>query len=124
MRAEIMLFAKDVELTSKWYQDFLGLQGGHGGPEYEMLKDGDELLLQLHHADADHDHGVSGGGVAGSGVIVFIHVDDVDAVHDKAVELGLEVVQAPHDNELAGMREFTLRDLNGYTLTICKSRWG
>lgn len=128
MRAQTMFFADDVEATSKWYQDFLGLQSGHGGKEYEQLIDGElsgrKILLELHHRDADHDHGVSTEGALGAGVIVFFHVDDVDAAHAKAQALGVEVLEEPHWNEQAGMHEFSVRDPNGYTLSVCKSKWG
>ena len=37
-----MLVVSDVEASSRWYQDVLGLASGHGGDEYEMLLfDGD-----------------------------------------------------------------------------------
>ena len=124
MRTDTMLFVADVEASSRWYQEFLGMQSGHGGAEFEMLMDDDTPLLQLHRLSADHDHGVRTDGALGNGVVVFVHVEDVDAAHARAVELGIDVVEAPHENELAGMRECTVRDPDGYTLTLCKSRWG
>ena len=124
MRTEIMLFVKDVEATSKWYQEFLGARSGHGGSEYEMLMDGDALLLQLHQLEADHDHGVGVGAPFGHGVLVYFHVDDVQAAHDRAAELGLDIVEPLHYNEQAFMHEFTVRDPNGYAIGVCKSKWG
>lgn len=44
MRPQPMVVLADVEAGSKWFQDVLGLRSGHGGPEYEMLMDGDELV--------------------------------------------------------------------------------
>ena len=125
MRSETMLFARDVEATSRWYQDFLGVASGHGGDEFEMLMDGDKLLLQLHKLDPGfHDHGVATEAPLGNGVVVFLHVDDPDAVYAHAKESGIEVVEDIYDNPEANMRQFTVRDPNGYSLAICKSAWG
>ncbi len=124
MRTETMLFAKDVEATSKWYQDFLGMRSGHGGPEFEMLMDGESLLLQLHQLDADHDHGVGTAAPLGNGILVYVHVDDVDAAFARAGQLGIEILADLQYNPQARMREFTARDPNGYAIGVCKSDWG
>ena len=124
MRTETMLFAKDVVATSRWYQDFLGMQSGHGGSEFEMLMDGDTLLLELHEIDADHDHGVATGNPLGHGVIVFVHVEDPHAALNRARDLGIEVVSELQYNQQARMTEFTVRDPNGYAICVCKSDWG
>lgn len=126
MRTETMLFAKDVEATSQWYQDFLGMRSGHGGPEFEMLMDetGKSLLLQLHVLDADHDHGVATVAPFGHGILVYVHVDDADAAFARAKALGIEILAALQYNEQARMKEFTVRDPNGYAVGVCKSDWG
>ena len=124
MRTETMLFAKDVEATSKWYQEFLGVQSGHGGSEYEMLMDGKTLLLQLHQLTADHDHGVGTAPPFGNGVLVYVHVEDAQAAYARAQELKLEILSPLEYNPQASMHEFTVRDPNGYAIGVCKSKWG
>ena len=124
MRTGAVLFAADVEATSRWYQDFLGMQSGHGGPEFEMLMDGTTLLLQLHQLDADHHHGVPTAGPMGHGVILYVHVPDADAAYARANELGVEILSELQYNEQARMKEFTARDPNGYAIGVCKSDWG
>ena len=124
MRTETMLFANDVEATSRWYQDFLGMKSGHGGSEYEMLMDGDRLLLQLHQMDADHDHGVGTCAPFGHGVIIYVHVEDARAAYARAKELGLDILNELEYNKQASMHEFTVRDPNGYAIGVCKSKWG
>ena len=124
MRTDTMLFAKDVVATSRWYQEFLGMQSAHGGSEFEMLVDGDSLLLELHEIDADHDHGVATSGPLGHGVIVFVHVEDPGAALNRARELGIEVVSDLQYNQQAHMTEFTVRDPNGYAICVCRSDWG
>ena len=48
MRPQPMVVLADVEAGSHWFQEVLGLSSAHGGPEYEMLTDGGELVAQLH----------------------------------------------------------------------------
>ncbi len=60
----------------------------------------------------------------GNGVLVFVHVDDLDAAYAKAQERGIEVVEDIYDNPEVNMRQFTVRDPNGYAIAVCKSAWG
>lgn len=121
MRPEVMLFVEDVEATSKWYQDFLGMKSAHGGPEYDMLMDGDTLQLQLHQLAADHDHGIATSSPLGNGVLLYIRVDDADTAYARAQELDLPILNELHYNEQAYMREFTVQDPNGYSIGVCQS---
>lgn len=121
MQTETMLFAKDVEATSKWFQEFLGMQSGHGGPEYEMLMDGKTLLLQLHQLTADHDHGVGTTAPFGNGVLIYVRVEDAQAAYDRAKALNIEILNPLEYNPQAYMQEFTVRDPNGYAIGVCQS---
>ena len=56
-RSQTMIAVSDVEASSRWYQQLLGLRSDHGGPHYERLLAGGELVLQLHHRHTEHDHG-------------------------------------------------------------------
>jgi hypothetical protein len=37
-----------VAASSRWYQQLLGCESGHGGSEYERLVKDGELILQLY----------------------------------------------------------------------------
>lgn len=117
---EPMLFVKDVEATSRWYQAVLGLRSAHGGPFYEMLTDADgKLVLQLHRIDADeHGHRDPAGGVAGAGVLLYFRTPDVRALHAHARSHGATVESEPAFAAQAGHTEFVLRDPDGYALAI------
>jgi catechol 2,3-dioxygenase-like lactoylglutathione lyase family enzyme len=54
---------------------------------------------------------------------VSIEVDDVDAVHQRAVERGFAIVY-PLTDEPWGVRRFFVRDPNGATLNILSHRVG
>jgi hypothetical protein len=37
MKAQPLIAVSDVERSSRWYQQLLGCQSGHGGNEYEQI---------------------------------------------------------------------------------------
>jgi predicted enzyme related to lactoylglutathione lyase len=126
-QSQTMLAVRDVEASSRWYQRLLGLQSGHGGPEYERLLADGVLVLQLHDRETEHHHGRIGDAEheAGYGVLVwFGEVADFDGVVERATELGAPVVLAPHRNPPPGEgngpshREIWIRDPDGYTVVI------
>ena len=121
MRAEVMLFVRDVEATSRWYQSVLGLKGAHGGREYEMLVDSDRnLVFQLHRLGADEhgEHRLTDGAVRGAGVLIYLRVPDVHAAHAHAKSLGAAVQSEPTLIDKAGHTEFVLHDPDGYALAL------
>ena len=125
MQSTTMLFVKDVEIASQWFQDFLGVASGHGGPEFEMLMNEDQIFLQLHLIEeGHHDHEVNTAEPLGHGVVVVIYVDDAKALFERAKELDLSLLSELHFNEVANMHEFVVQEPNGYSLMICQSLWG
>ncbi len=126
-RSQTMLMVRDVEASSRWYQELLGLTSDHGGPDYERLLADGELVLQLHHEGTDHHHGPIGdaGQARGNGVLVwFGAVSDFDGVVERAEQLGADVVKAPHRNPPEGEgngpghREIWVKDPDGYVVAV------
>ena len=48
MRPQPLIAVRDVQKSSRWYQRLLDCKSGHGGPSYEVLMSGKDVLLQLH----------------------------------------------------------------------------
>ncbi len=122
---QTMIAVRDVEASSAWYQQLLGLRSDHGGPEYERLLAGDALVLQLHHRDVAHHHGPIAHGGSGDGVLLwFGEVSDFDGVVARAGELHAPIVRAPHRNPPEGHgngpghREIWVSDPDGYTVVV------
>jgi catechol 2,3-dioxygenase-like lactoylglutathione lyase family enzyme len=116
-----MLVVTDVEASSRWYQDVLGLTSGHGGAEYEMLLFDGELVLQLHATDA-HEHPQLGAPPS-SGVAVWFGDADVDAVLARIAAAGAEIAEGPLVNPNAQHREVWLRDPDRH-LVVVSSPYG
>ena len=118
-----MLQVSDVEGSSRWYQQMLGLRSGHGGDEFEMLFDGEEFILQLHRLDA-HEHGIpeaSAGGTLGAGVSLWFEIADkstLDSMVEQARTAGATVAEPPRWNPLAHHHEATLMDPDGYVVMV------
>lgn len=121
MKLRPMLQVSDVEGSSHWYQQMLGLRSGHGGDEFEMLFDGDELVLQLHRLDAN-EHGIpQTSGPLGNGVSLWFEVADestLDAIVERAPAFGTTGVEARRWNPLAHHYEATLTDPDGYIVMV------
>ena len=127
MRPQPLIAVGDVEASSRWYQYLLGAQSAHGGPNYERLEVGGDLILQLHNWEVEHDHGPIGNPEDrpyGNGVLLWFEVNDYDAAVARAGELGADVVMPSHRNPPEGEpggpahRELWIRDPNGYTVVL------
>ncbi len=115
-----MLFVRDVRASGAWYRDLLGAATDHDRDDFDRIVDGDQVLMMLHRWD-HAEHGMPArptDAEAGLGVMVWVTVPDLDAVHARAGAMGAEIVSEPHRNPLAGWREFTLRDPDGYRIAF------
>ncbi len=124
MKCYTMIVVRDVAASSKWYQELLGLQGAHGGDEFEMLMNGDEVALLLHHVDVVEHPVLSAPeeGAVGRGVLLYFSVDEIGPVFERARAMDADVIDEPHENPLARAIEFSLRDADGYALTVAQSQ--
>lgn len=123
IRPQPMVVVYDVAAASQWFQDVVGLRSGHGGAEYEMLLDGDELVVQLHQWDADeHPHlGDPDDTSRGNGVVLWFATDDLDAVLARVRSAGAHVLDGPLVNPNAHLREILLKGPEGYVVVMAGS---
>ena len=119
MKIEPLITVKDVQLSSRFYQETLGLQSGHGGDEYEMLMSGGELVLQLHHQDA-HDHpGMWEPNLQeGNGVVLWFRTPDFETAVEKIRAVNAQIVAEPHINPNAQQYEIWFHDPDGYLVVV------
>ena len=125
MRPQPMIVLRDVEAGSRWFEQVLGLSSGHGGPEYEMLMDGDDVVAQLHHWEADeHPHlGDPADPSRGNGVLsCWFTTDDFDAAMRRVTTNDVVILDGPLLNPNAMQREVWLRGPEGYVIVIAGPR--
>lgn len=114
-----IIAVKDVEKSSKWYQSLLGCRSLHGGKEFDILTENGEVLLCLHKWD-QHDHPTMKNPniTPGNGLILYFRTDKLTEVRQNAEIANCRIEQEIHLNTNSTKMEFSLRDPDGYYLTI------
>jgi catechol 2,3-dioxygenase-like lactoylglutathione lyase family enzyme len=112
----------DVPRSFQWYQSLFGQPPTAPGHSYfGQLLDSDGTMLLCLHEWAAHDHPSlmsPGDGTPGNGLLLFFRVDDFDMALPRARTLVTRLEEEPHVNPNTGTREFSLRDPDGYYVTI------
>jgi len=91
----VSFFAADHVAARRWYTEFLGVEPYFERPGYVEFRVGD-YQHELGIIDSKYVPGTeSSDGRAG--VIVYWHVDDIDAVLKRAVAMGAAQLEAPQD---------------------------
>jgi catechol 2,3-dioxygenase-like lactoylglutathione lyase family enzyme len=115
-----MLVVRDVEASSRFYQQVLGAESGHGGDEYEQIVSEAEILLQLHGVDVEHHHGslADPEQPLGNGVLLWFEVAEFPAAVARVRASGAPVVRDVHTNPNARQQEIWVRDPDGYLVVL------
>jgi len=113
---------RDVPSSFKWYQSLLGLPVTVPAHEYfgQILDSDGTVLLCLHQWGA-HDHPSltsPENATPGNGLLLFFRVDDFRSALRNARALVAEFEEDPHMNPNTETEEFSLRDPDGYYVTI------
>ena len=112
----------DVPASLEWYQSLLGLPAmppAHS--DFGQVIDSDGTVLLCLHAWGVEDHPSltrSVDAAPGNGLLLFLRVDDFDEALLRARSLVSRLLEEPHMNPNTGTAEFSLRDLDGYYVTI------
>ena len=117
---QFMLVCSDVEQTSRFYCDVVGLESRHGGPEYDQLFAGDELVMQLHDDEVEDHHDALRDNDApiGNGVLVWFEVSDFDSAVERVRASGATIDLDVHINPNAKQPEIWFRDPEGYRVVL------
>ncbi|MDQ3290809.1 MAG: VOC family protein [Bacteroidota bacterium] len=115
-----ILAVKDVEASSKWYQQVFGWKKAHGGKEFAVLvSENDEILLCLHKwGEHEHPTMTNSNIMAGNGLILYFRTTKMNAIRQNVENLGFSIEEDIHINPNSTKKEFSLRDPDGYFLII------
>ena len=121
-RTWTIIAVRDVPRSFTWYQSLFGQKPASPSHSYfgQLLDSDGTVLLCLHEWGA-HDHPSlmsPAAGAPGNGLLLFFRVDDFDAALQRAQVLVEQLEEEPHTNPDTGTKEFSLRDLDGYYVTI------
>jgi hypothetical protein len=112
----------DVLSSFKWYQSLFGQpETRPAHPDFGQLIDSDGTVLLCLHQWGAHEHPSlmsRDAATPGNGLLLFFRVDDFDTSLIRARALVARLEEEPHANPNTRTQEFSVRDLDGYYVTI------
>src|SRR6202051_2144627 len=112
----------DVPGSFKWYRGLFGQPATlPAHDEFGQILDSDGTVLLCLHEWGAHGHPSLLSPLdakPGAGLLLFFRVDDFDAALPRARARVGRLEEEPHRNPNTGTMEFSLRDLDGYYVTI------
>lgn len=112
-----ILISRDRERAFAYYTK-LGFECN----PYTGFMDRDELRITLHQLEDPSKTIVPNHTIDGWSWDVYVFVDDADALYREFVEAGAIIHYPPSDPAEYRMREFAIRDLDGYVLAFASPR--
>ena len=120
-RTWTIIGVRDVPGSLRWYQALFGQpETPPGHDDFGQILDTDGTVLLCLHQWGAHEHPSlmsPAGALPGNGLLLFFRVDDFDRALERTRALA-RLEEEPHVNSHTGTREFSLRDLDGYYVTI------
>jgi predicted enzyme related to lactoylglutathione lyase len=121
-RTWTIIGVSDVPNSFKWYQSLFGQPKTEPAHSYfGQILDSDETVLLCLHQWGAHDHPSLFSperAIPGNGLLLFFRVDDFDMSLQRARALVAQLEEEPHANPNTRTEEFSLRDPDGYYVTI------
>jgi catechol 2,3-dioxygenase-like lactoylglutathione lyase family enzyme len=121
-RTWTIIGVRDVPLSFKWYQSLFGqLQTAPGHDYFGQILDSDGTVLLCLHQWGAHEHPSlmsPDEAPPGNGLLLFFRVDDFDLALRRVRALVSRLDEEPHVNPSTETQEFSLRDPDGYYVTI------
>src|SRR6185295_7482469 len=112
----------DVSRSFKWYQSLFGQPATRPfHSDFGQILDADGTVLLCLHQWGVEDHPSlmsPAAGLPGNGLLLFFRVDDFDPALKRARALVARLEEEPHVNPNTGTKEFSLRDPDGYYVSI------
>ena len=121
-RTWAIIGVRDVPASFKWYQSLFGQPESAPGHDYfGQILDADGTVLLCLHQWGAHEHPSlmsPDDGTPGNGLLLFFCVDDYEVALKRARALVARFEEEPHVNPNTQTWEFSLRDPEGYYVTI------
>ena len=113
---------RNVATSFRWYLSLFGQpESSPAHADFGQIRDADGTVLLCLHAWGAHEHPSllsPREATPGNGLLLFFRVDDFDLALPRARALVAQLKEEPHVNPNTQTREFSLRDPDGYFVTI------
>lgn len=106
--------ATDLAASQAFYEQYLGLVRSPSGPPSAVVFDTKPVAFALREVVPGTD--LASVVQPGIGAAIWLHANDVQAIHDALVADGHTIVSAPTDGPFG--RTFTFADPDGYQVTL------
>ncbi len=115
-----IIAVKDVEASFKWYRSVFGCRNAHGGDDFAVLVTENDAILLCLHKWGEHEHPTmtEPNSTSGNGLILYFRTDNMNTIRQNVQKLGVSIEEDIHINPNSRKKEFSLRDLDGYYLTV------
>lgn len=121
-RTWTIIGVSDVTASFRWYQSLFGQpETLPVHDDFSQIFDSDGTVLLCLHQWGAHEHPTLMSpelATPGNGLLLFFRVDDFDASLKRARALVARFEEEPHENPNTRTEEFSLRDPDGYFVTI------
>lgn len=111
------MLGDDLPRAKAWYVERLGYAVQFDSDWFVQLRAPDNEMVELGILKRDHDLVPQAYRAAGAGVMLTVVVDDVDRVHEAAVQAGDPIIEPPK-NLFYGQRRMLLEDPNGMLVDV------
>lgn len=121
-RTWTIIGVRDVAASFRWYQTLFGQPASGPAHDYfgQIVDEDGTVLLCLHEWGA-HAHPPlmsPRDGTPANGLLLFFRVDDFDSALERARSLVARLDEEAHVNPNTGTKEFSLRDPDGYYVSV------
>jgi hypothetical protein len=115
-----IIAVKDIEISSTWYQLVFNCRSMHGGKEFDILVSGnDEIIICLHKWEQHNHPSMTDPNITpGNGLILYLRTENMNVIRQNIQKLGWPVEEEIHVNPNSTKKEFSVRDPDGYYLTV------
>ena len=121
-RTWTIIGVRDVARSFKWYQSLFGQPDTPPSHDhFSQIVDTDGTVLLCLHKWGSHEHPSlmsPHDASPGNGLLLFFRVDDFERALKRARALVTAFQEEPHVNPSTQTQEFSLRDPDGYYVTI------
>lgn len=122
IKIDPIIAVKDVEASSKWYQSVFDLRSKHGGNEFDILVDRHNEVSLCLHKWGEHNHPTmqTSNRVGGNGLILYFRTDHMEQIREQLRTMDYPIEREIELSPNSHRKEFSLRDPEGYYLTIAE----
>lgn len=115
-----IIAVKDVNKSAEWYQKVFDCKRTHGGNEFAVLEDKNGEVLICLHKWGEHEHPTMSNPniTPGNELIIYYKTDKLSIIRENIKKMDYQIEKDIHLNPNSMKKEFSLRDPDGYYLTI------